>query len=246
MASTIDRTDITVDDDSGTPGAPVGDGTSIDNTWLQILLDEIDALFSGALSIGGAFTAVSAAFSGAVTAASLTLSGALSAATGAFSGAVTMATTLAVTGFASFTVGIKERGRSVAMGEEIAVTFNAGNFTSSGPSFVYFFDVASGDIATNSYTLIGKQVFWSCRIANASIASTANDTNTLLFTIPGGFTAAIPTLIRVGYAVVAGTVVDCYALATGTTVSVVRLDGGTFPNNTNQTVVYFDVRIPIA
>lgn len=52
MATTISRFAWT--DDSGTPSAPVGDGTKINNAQLQLLFDRIDALFaSGTFTLGG-------------------------------------------------------------------------------------------------------------------------------------------------------------------------------------------------
>jgi len=56
-ASTITRTGVTLVNDTGTPSAPVGDGTLLNNAWVQTFLDRIDALFTGALTIGGVFTA---------------------------------------------------------------------------------------------------------------------------------------------------------------------------------------------
>lgn len=56
-ASTITRTGVTLTNDTGTPSAPVGDGTLLNNAWVQTFMDRIDALFSGALTIGGVLTA---------------------------------------------------------------------------------------------------------------------------------------------------------------------------------------------
>lgn len=56
-ASTMTRTGVTLVNDTGTPSAPVGDGTLLNNAWVQTFMDRIDALFSGALTIGGVLTA---------------------------------------------------------------------------------------------------------------------------------------------------------------------------------------------
>jgi hypothetical protein len=46
MASTVTR--FTWTNDSGTPAAPVGDGTTINNAQQQASFDAVDQLFSGA------------------------------------------------------------------------------------------------------------------------------------------------------------------------------------------------------
>lgn len=51
MATTITR--FTLNDDSGTPDAPVGDGTTINNDTFQNIFDEIDALLAGSVTVGG-------------------------------------------------------------------------------------------------------------------------------------------------------------------------------------------------
>jgi hypothetical protein len=50
MAITIDRTGITLTNDTGTPAAPVGDGTLLNAADRVALLDKIDALFNGTRS----------------------------------------------------------------------------------------------------------------------------------------------------------------------------------------------------
>jgi hypothetical protein len=54
MSSTITRFHLT--DDSGTPAAPVGDGTLWGDTHLQQIFDEIDAVLAGHVAIGGTLT----------------------------------------------------------------------------------------------------------------------------------------------------------------------------------------------
>lgn len=56
-ASTIVRTGVTLTNDSGTAAAPAQDGTLLNAAWCSTFLDRIDALFSGALTIGGLLTA---------------------------------------------------------------------------------------------------------------------------------------------------------------------------------------------
>lgn len=48
MATTMDRTGVTLADDTGTPANPNNDGTLIDNTWVQNFMNRIDGLFTGA------------------------------------------------------------------------------------------------------------------------------------------------------------------------------------------------------
>ena len=56
-ATTINRTGITVIDDTGTPSAPNGDGTLWNDAYVDLFLDRIDAMFSGAFRVGGLFAA---------------------------------------------------------------------------------------------------------------------------------------------------------------------------------------------
>lgn len=48
MATTLDRTGVTLTNDTGTPASPVGDGTVLNNAWVQTFMNSIDALLTGA------------------------------------------------------------------------------------------------------------------------------------------------------------------------------------------------------
>lgn len=57
MATTINRSGITLTNDTGTPSVPVGDGTLLSAADRAALLDAIDAVLSGAVTVGGVLSA---------------------------------------------------------------------------------------------------------------------------------------------------------------------------------------------
>ena len=95
---------------------------------------------------------------------------------------ITRAGLLTLTGNFTLTGSIIERGRATALGEWIAVTFAAGNFTSSSGTWV----VASGDQITFAYTLIGKTITIVFDISTSTVTGSPSE---LRITIPGSFTA---------------------------------------------------------
>lgn len=56
-ATTITRTGVSLTNDTGTASSPNGDGTLLNAAWCSTFLDRIDALFSGALTVGGVLSA---------------------------------------------------------------------------------------------------------------------------------------------------------------------------------------------
>lgn len=78
--------------------------------------------------------------------------------------------------------GIRERGRSVAMGEWAAPAYSAGDYTGTTGTWT----VESGDVGTFRYTLLGKTMVLHFDIATSTTASNAIALN---MKIPGGFTA---------------------------------------------------------
>jgi hypothetical protein len=56
-ATTITRTGVTLTNDTGTAASPAGDGTLLNNAWVQTFLDRIDSLVSGNITFGGTITA---------------------------------------------------------------------------------------------------------------------------------------------------------------------------------------------
>lgn len=55
-ATTITRTGVTLTDDTGSAATPAGDGTLLNNAWVQVFLDRIDSLVSGNITFGGTVT----------------------------------------------------------------------------------------------------------------------------------------------------------------------------------------------
>ena len=73
--------------------------------------------------------------------------------------------------------------RAVAMGEWANQTFSAGEYTSDTGTWT----VASGDVTTNRFSIVGKTVTWQLVLANTSVATTPLQ---LRVAIPGSLTAA--------------------------------------------------------
>lgn len=56
-ATTITRTGVTLTNDTGTAASPNGDGTLLNNAWVQVFMDRIDSLVSSNITFGGTVTA---------------------------------------------------------------------------------------------------------------------------------------------------------------------------------------------
>ena len=80
-------------------------------------------------------------------------------------------------------LGIKERDRTVPIGEWTTPTFAAGDFTSDSGTW----DVGSGDVTTYEYTIIGKMMTVNFVLGSTTTTGTPNN---LRIKIPGGFTSA--------------------------------------------------------
>lgn len=78
--------------------------------------------------------------------------------------------------------GVTERARAFAMGMTQTRTFAAGNFTSDTGTFV----VASGDVTTDSYRVIGDTLWWSVKLVSTT---TTGPPNNLRIALPGSFIA---------------------------------------------------------
>lgn len=86
--------------------------------------------------------------------------------------------------------GFKERDRTVAVGEWTTPAFSAGNFAGYGALTV---TVASGDVVTQEYTLIGKTMTYNVVLTTVSTGGTADVA--IKVKVPGSFT--INKLVRV-------------------------------------------------
>ena len=78
--------------------------------------------------------------------------------------------------------GIKERGRSTALGEWTSPAFSAGDYTASTGNWT----VDSGDVTTFAYILVGKMMTIMFQIQDTDVSATPSN---LIRVIPGGFTA---------------------------------------------------------
>jgi hypothetical protein len=82
----------------------------------------------------------------------------------------------------------KERGRTTAIGEWLAVAFNAGDFTANG---AMTWTVEAGDLTTFAYALVGKTLLVAVIIQTTSVGGTPN--TYLQVKLPGGLVAARST-----------------------------------------------------
>lgn len=181
-----------------------------------------------------------------------TFSGAVNGSTGAFSstlavtGASTLTGNVSMGGTLALTAAggtISERGRTTPLGEWIAVSFSAGNFTAHGGTGEVSWTVGSGDVEVNRYTLIGKTLLWSVRITQSTIGNTPNE---LRIVIPGGFTANHVGSFAVPYFNDNGALRDdVIATPFSTYVSIARAGGSNFLASTDATAVYFSIFLEI-
>lgn len=86
-----------------------------------------------------------------------------------------------VAGTWTFTPGLKERGRSTAIGEWTSVSYNSGDYTASAGTWT----VDSGDVSYFKYTLVGKTMTVAFRIISTSTGVGMG--SELRVAVPGGF-----------------------------------------------------------
>jgi len=98
---------------------------------------------------------------------------------------------------------VKERGRSVAMGEWTTPAFSAGNFTASGSMT---WTVGSGDVITYDYMLVGKTMTLSFLIQGSTVGGTPS--SSLRIAVPASAVIARTVVIPV-------TIVDNGTRSTG-------------------------------
>jgi len=99
-------------------------------------------------------------------------------------GTATPSALLHINGNALFGGTLTERGRSTPLGEWIDVAFNASDFSATSGST---WNITSGSILSNSYTVIGKTMIWVFAATNCTVTGTAP---TLTIALPGGFTCS--------------------------------------------------------
>ena len=136
--------------------------------------------------------------------------------------------------------GIKERGRSVVLGEFTAVAHAGGNFTAASGTWT----VESGDQITFGYSLVGKMITVIFTIATSSVSATPA---TLSIAIPGSFTAAKAVynaiLIADNSTRTMGT---ARVAAAGTTIVIERMDAGNFSAATNATSIVGQITFEVS
>lgn len=149
-----------------------------------------------------------------------------------------------VAGTWGFTPGLKERGRTVAIGEWTDVAYDAANFTVVSGTGTW--TVAAGDQGVYAYTLVGKTLTVIATLDATSV------TTTVLFAgiaVPGGFASAkhvwgIAYLYDNSSTVFS--VATAQVLAAGTVIRVFKSDQSTFLASANNTYLRVLIVIPVA
>lgn len=137
-------------------------------------------------------------------------------------------------GLISADSGYKERGRTVAMGEWTTQPFSAGEYTANGSMS---WSVDSGDVVSNSYSLVGKTLNWALYVGDTTVGGTPN--TELRFTLPGSLVAAAGIIYPAKIIDNGGAVEDgqCYTTAASSTLNCQRAGLANFSASTNATAV---------
>lgn len=137
---------------------------------------------------------------------------------------------------------IFERSRLVALGEWQNQAFSAAHYTGNG---TMTWTVASGDVADNRYTLIGKTLLWNLRVGATTVGGTPN--TELRVNLPDGRTVAANATVKCGYANDNGTVRDAFVdAADGNDYVSIQLDSGAnWTATTDATFIYFQIAIEV-
>jgi hypothetical protein len=129
-----------------------------------------------------------------------------------------------------------------ATGNNVDVTYGAGNFTASGSQT---WTVDSGDVGTNTYWRFEKAIVWALTIDTSSVGGTPS--SDLKATIPLGLIAAKTIIVPMPY-LDNGTYGNGIAIATSgqTVVRLLKNTAGTnWTASTNNTSIYLlGIRIP--
>jgi hypothetical protein len=147
-----------------------------------------------------------------------------------------------VSGDTASTGGYKERGRSVYIGEWTTPAYSGLNFTGNNSMT---WTVASGDIDTYAYTLVGKTMTVSFYINTSTVGGTPS--TDLLIAIPGGLLAAKKALNPVVINDNGGGIAGGYAQVTvgGSTIGISKLAGGNWTAATNTTYVFGQITFEV-
>jgi hypothetical protein len=139
---------------------------------------------------------------------------------------------------------IRERARTTPLGEWIAVSHDALDFSAGG---FYSWTVEAGDVLTNRYTLIGKTMLWTLRVGSSSVLVDNGPFTNVRAKIPGGFNANASGSFAAGYFNDNGTVRSMLVESSAGSAWVVcsRLDGGNIATSTNGTFVYFSIFVEL-
>jgi hypothetical protein len=145
-------------------------------------------------------------------------------------------------GNATFAGTINERARTTALGEWIAVTFAAGNFTGTGAQT---WTLTAPDQANFAYTLYGKTMTAKFQLATTSVGGVA--ATGLQILIPGGFTAASVAYNAAAFILDNGVLAAgrLSVAAGGTKILVERSDGAVWTAAANTTYVYGQITIEV-
>jgi hypothetical protein len=147
-----------------------------------------------------------------------------------------------ITGYAKPSSGVKERGRTVPMGEFTTPTFAAGDFVGNG---AMTWTVEAGDVVTYCSAIVGKKLTILYAIQGTTVGGTPN--TGLQFRIPGGYTSAKTCYGKAAIVVDNGVRAEGYAAAsTGSQwITVFKADVSTWAPCTNGSSVYGQIEIEV-
>lgn len=127
---------------------------------------------------------------------------------------------------------VTERNRSVAMGEEVPVTFASGNYTASTGNWT----LTSPDQEAFSYSLVGKTMYLVIVIDFSTVSATPTE---LRMAIPGGFTASSYNVWTITYSDAGGAVAHgrAYVNPGDSTIKFLKIGAANWSTSTDTTAV---------
>jgi hypothetical protein len=121
-------------------------------------------------------------------------------------------------------------------GVPIAHPFNAADYTATAP---LVWAPTAGEIATNVYSVVGKQLFWLVQIASSTTGAAGPEVQVRL---PGGFVYSYPVVGSSSYANVGGSLAPLFITGSGAgRVGLSHADGAAI--NVGPLYVYFAITL---
>lgn len=124
-----------------------------------------------------------------------------------------------------------------------APAFDANRFAGDG---TITWTVASADVASERYYVLGKMLVWHLMVATSTTGGTAS--TTLYVSLPNSYVPAVTKVTGVAYANENGTIADAIATFTAGSrrVAVTKKSGANWSNTLTDTLyIYLDVMVEI-